>query len=51
MTVQPPVENTTEAMREASQSGPDVQYVSKNRRAKVYKKTGTLWAPWPEVLK
>lgn len=50
MTVQHPVEDTTEVVREAPYNGPDVvQYILKNRRAKVYKKTGTLWAPWPEV--
>lgn len=43
MTAPYPVEDTAEVVREALCSGQDVQYILKNRRAKDYKKPGTLW--------
>lgn len=37
-----PVEDTIEVVRGAPYSGQDVQNILENRRAKVYKKPGTL---------
>lgn len=51
ITTSHPLEDTTKVVREAPFSGQDVQYILKNRKAKDYKKPGTLWALWPGVLK
>lgn len=51
ITVSHPLEDITKVVREAPFGGQDAQYILKNRKAKAHKKSGTLWTPWPGVLK